>query len=103
MIGKIIGTVAKTMVSPKVKMVVDVMFYTSSAIKMVTELSRDWTRDYDIRMKTDAKIAEITKDEFHDYLVDNRDELLKNVLTDKEKAFLKTVAKKTAEAEAKAG
>ena len=64
---------------------------------------RDWARDYDIRIKTDEKIAKIAKDEFRDYLVDNREELLKNVLTDKEKAFLESVAKYSAEAEAKAG
>ena len=33
MIKKVIGAVAKTVVSPKLRMVVDVAFYTSSAIK----------------------------------------------------------------------
>lgn len=93
MIEKVIGTVAKVVTNPKAKMAIDVIFYTSSALKMGTELARDWARDYEIRIKTDEKIEKIVKDEVKDMLVENRNELLVNVLTDKEKKFLKSLEK----------
>ena len=92
-IGTIIGTVAKTVTSPRAKMAIDVIFYTSSALKVGTELARDWARDYEIRQKTDEKIKEIVKDEFKDYLIDNRDELAKRVMKPEEIEFLKKVSK----------
>ena len=76
-------------------MAIDVIFYTSSALKVGTELARDWSRDYEIRIKTDEKVEKIVKDEIHDMLVTNRSKLLAEVLTDDEKKFLKSVEKKT--------
>lgn len=93
MLGKVIGTVAKTVTDPKVKAVIDVVFYTSSALKMGTELARDWARDYEIRVKTDEKLERIVKDEVHDMLTERREELLADIMTDKEKKFLKSLEK----------
>lgn len=93
MIGKVVGTVAKVITSPKAMNVVNVIFYTSSALKVGTELLRDWGTTYEIRMKTDEKIEEVVKDQFKDYLIDNRQELVARVLKDNEKAFLKSVSK----------
>lgn len=97
MIGaKVIGTVAKVATNKNAMRVVDVLFYTSSAIKAVTGLCQDLNRDYEIRCSTDRKVDAIVRDEVHDYLVDNRQDLLKRVLTEDEKNFLISVAEGTA-------
>lgn len=93
MVGKVIGTVAKAVTNPTAMKVIDVIFYTSSAVKVVAGLAQDLGRDYEIRQKTDEKIERIVKDEVHDMLTERREELLADIMTDQEKKFLKSLNK----------
>ena len=102
MIGKVMGAVAKVATNKKAMMVVNGLFYTSSVVKAITGLAVDWNRDYEIRIKTDKKREAIVKDEVKDYLVDNRQELAKRLLTEKEKEFLVSVAEAAEKANKKA-
>ncbi len=96
MVKEVIGVVAKVATNKKAMTVVNALFYTSSAIKAITGFAQDINRDYEIRVSTDKKLEALVKDEVKDYLVDNRQDLLKRVLTEDEKEFLISVAEGTA-------
>lgn len=97
-IGFIVKPITKVATNPKAMMVVDVLWYSSSLVKAVCEIARDTNRDYETRKQAEGIIEKVAREELKGYLTDNREELLADILTDKEKAFIKSVSEKAKKA-----